>query len=393
MGKDIHTVSASRDEHVYTEIRSMIIRGELKPGEQIVQEAVAAKLGVSRTPLRKAIATLARENLVEMTSRGSAYVRSFSESEFISVWEIRAVLEGLASRMAAKEVEPKHVAYLRALITSAADQITDIDWTHYKNADREFHEYLLRAVNDPLLISILESFHVLSFSLAQGLLRSPADTLPEHLEILDAIEARDADRAERAMVSHIRKSNSHLKRRLSQPTSFGMLPDAFQTLIIAQAEELAAGSGETVVLAVEDKGEARTIFVVEGQSLLRAAIPIGTRLPLHATAVGKALLASKGSDELASLLGRYTLTRFTDATITDPDELTGMLYEIRKTGISMENGEYQAGLAGVAMTLRHADGSTVAIGTNLPEVRLCGQSLSELGEMLLASTKRISSAV
>ncbi|MXW65053.1 MAG: FCD domain-containing protein [Bacteroidetes bacterium SB0662_bin_6] len=392
MGKDIDTVSVSRDEHVYTEIRSMIIRGELKPGEQIVQKAVAAKLGVSRTPLRKAIATLARENFVEMTSRGSAYVRSFSESEFISVWEIRAVLEGLASRMAAKEVGPKHVAYLRALITSAADQITDIDWTHYRNADREFHEYLLRAVNDPLLISILESFHVLSFTLAQGLLRSPADTLPEHLEILDAIEARDADKAERAMVSHIRKSNSHLKRKLSQPTSFGMLPDAFQTLIITQAEELAAASGETVVLAVEDKGEARIIFVVEGHSLLRAAIPIGTRLPLHATAVGKALLASKDSDELASLLGRYAPTRFTDATITDSDELAGMLYEIRKAGISMENGEYQAGLASVAMTLRHADGSTVAIGITLPEVRLCGQSLSELGEMLLASTNRISSA-
>lgn len=392
MGKDMHTVSASRDEHVYTEIRSMIISGELKPGEQIVQEAVAAKLGVSRTPLRKAIATLARENFVEMTSRGSAYVRSFSESEFISVWEIRAVLEGLASRMAAKEVEPKHVAYLRALITSAADQITDIDWTHYKNADREFHEYLLRVVNDPLLISILESFHVLSFTLAQGLLRSPEETLPEHLEILDAIEARDADRAERAMVSHIRKSNSHLKRKLSQPTSFGMLPDAFQTRIIVQAEELAAGSGETVVLAVEDKGEARIIFVVEGQSLMRAAIPIGARLPLHATAVGKALLASKGSDELASLLGRNTLTRFTDATITDPDELTGMLCEIRKTNISTENGEYQAGLSGVAMPMRHVDGSTVAIGAYLPEARLCGQSLSEFGEMLPASTKRISSA-
>ena len=148
------------------------------------------------------------------------------------------------------------------------------------------------------------------------------------------------------MVSHIRKSNDHLKRRLSHPTSFGMLPDAFQTLIIAQAEELAAGSGETVVLAVEDKGEARTIFVVEGQSLLRAVIPIGTRLPLHATAVGKALLASKGSDELASLLGRYPLARFTDATITDPDELTGMLYEIRKTGISMENGEYPGWICG-----------------------------------------------
>ena len=64
---------------------------------------------VARLPLT-AIATLANENLVEMTSRGSAFVRSFSESEFLSIWEIRAVLEGLVCRMAAKELKPQQGA-------------------------------------------------------------------------------------------------------------------------------------------------------------------------------------------------------------------------------------------------------------------------------------------
>jgi DNA-binding GntR family transcriptional regulator len=80
----------------------MIVGGGLQPAEQLVQESLAERLNLGRKPLREAIATLAQEGFVEMTSRGAAFVRSFSDEDLISIWEIRAVLEGLVSRTAAR---------------------------------------------------------------------------------------------------------------------------------------------------------------------------------------------------------------------------------------------------------------------------------------------------
>lgn len=189
----------------------MIVRGDLKPGEQIVQETLAAQLGVSRTPLRRALAALAKENFVVLSARGSAFVKRFGPEEMTSLFEIRAVLEGLACRLVAPKVHDKHLAYLRALIQDAAVTVTLEDWSVYREADIEFHTYLTTLADDAQLTATLETLQVVSLSLAQGLLRAPAETLPEHLAILDALAQRDADAAERRMIGHIRATIRHIR--------------------------------------------------------------------------------------------------------------------------------------------------------------------------------------
>lgn len=201
------------EDYAYRMVRDMIVHGELPPRAQIVQEEVASRLGISRTPLRRALVKLAAQHFVDLAPGQRAYVKAFEPEELVSIFEIRAVLEGLVCRMAAERAGPKHLAYLRSLMVDAAERISDTDWSTYRQADIEFHTYLVDIADDPHLRTVLESVQVFSLSLAQGLLRPPPETLPEHLGILEALQARDADEAERRMVHHIRRTIGDLRAR------------------------------------------------------------------------------------------------------------------------------------------------------------------------------------
>lgn len=197
----------SLEEYGYLSLRDMILRGELIAGQKLVQEDLAQKLGVSRTPLRSAIAGLERDGLVSISPRGEATVLSFGPDRVADLFEVRAVLEGLTCRLVAPRIEHRHTIYLRSLITSSAPALDSDDWSAYREADREFHQYLTTLLANDFLTRQLDTVRdVLRLSLAQGLLRPPSETLREHIEIIDALEAHDAEAAEQAMLNHIRKT-------------------------------------------------------------------------------------------------------------------------------------------------------------------------------------------
>lgn len=202
----------SLEDYGYGALRDMILRGELLAGQKLVQEDLAQRLGVSRTPLRSAIAALEREGFVVISPRGEATVVAFGPDRIADLFEVRAVLEGLTCRLVAPRIEKRHTLYLRSLITASMPEPGDDDWSAYREADREFHNYLTSLLNNDFLTRQLDSVRdVLRLSLAQGLLRAPAETLPEHIEIIDALEAHDADAAERAMLRHIRTTISLMR--------------------------------------------------------------------------------------------------------------------------------------------------------------------------------------
>lgn len=206
--------SETLEDHVYRQLRDMILSGELASGEKLVQEDLSARLGVSRTPLRSAIAKLDREDFVKMTSRNEAYVAEFGPRQIADLFEIRAVLEGLICRLLAPTIELKHIIYLRSLMMSVGDAVDSGDDIAYRDADVEFHTYLTNLMPEGNLSRLLESVHIIMrMSLSHGILRSPAETHPEHLAIIDALEARDADRAEHVMIEHIRKTIVLLRAR------------------------------------------------------------------------------------------------------------------------------------------------------------------------------------
>jgi len=207
-------MSTHLEENVYYRLREMILSGELVSGEKLVQEDLSARLGVSRTPLRTAISRLNSENFVRISSRGEASVSEFGLRQIAELFEIRAVLEGLICRLLAPKIELKHTIYLRSLMASVADAVAAGDDAIYREADVEFHTYLTSLIPGGNLGRLLEPVHtIMRMSLSQGILRSPAETHPEHLAIIDALEARDSDEAERAMINHIRKTIALLQKK------------------------------------------------------------------------------------------------------------------------------------------------------------------------------------
>lgn len=193
------------DHAVYIRLREMIINQEFKPGERIVQNQLTEKLGVSRTPLRKAMAELEMEGLLERTSKGW-FAKEVSMKDMISIFEIRAVMEGLACRMIAPVIGKAEIAYMRALFDEAYEKFTSGDTEAYYQADRNFHQRIVELTNDALVKKTIESCRVIATSLTQGLYRSPEDTYQEHLDIIGALEQRDSDLAESLMREHIRKA-------------------------------------------------------------------------------------------------------------------------------------------------------------------------------------------
>lgn len=204
----------SLEEYGYHALRNLILGGEIAAGQKLVQEELAQRLGVSRTPLRSAIAALERDGFVVLSPRGEATVVTFGPERIADLFEVRAVLEGLTCRLVAPRIERRHTLYLRSLITSAVPPPGDDDWLAYREADREFHHYLTTLLDNDFLTRQLDAVRdVLRLSLAQGLLRPPSETLQEHLDIIDALEARNPDKAEQAMLTHIRKTIALMRAR------------------------------------------------------------------------------------------------------------------------------------------------------------------------------------
>ncbi|MEU1964454.1 GntR family transcriptional regulator [Micromonospora sediminicola] len=199
------------EESTYQRVRAMLLSGEIPTGQPVNQSEVAVALGVSRTPVRRALSRLEGEGLVTAGPRGWHAV-GFDADRMTAVFEIRAVLEGLACRLAAGRAGRAELARLRVLFQDAYDQLTTTGSAEaYYQADVVFHRALLELAGEPLLSRTAEVHHILTTSLAPGLYRDPHETHPEHLAIIEALAAGDADRAEELARGHIRAAVPNIR--------------------------------------------------------------------------------------------------------------------------------------------------------------------------------------
>lgn len=213
--ENLGRLHANLDQKAYQIIKQMIIERKLLPGEKIPQEKLAYELGISRTPLVSALKYLEKEKLVEAKPRRGFFVRFFTKREMVSIFELREVLEGLAARRAALNITDSKIRKLREFFKPFAktDAITDI--SGYAREDRSFHNYVTEIGGKEFLKSILQTYNIISFSYqvvsSEGLVRSPRETILEHLAIIDAICLKDAKKAEEMMRAHFKKSIARLK--------------------------------------------------------------------------------------------------------------------------------------------------------------------------------------
>ena len=209
---------ANLDQKVHQILKNMIMDRQLLPGEKIPQEKIAQELGVSRTPLIAALKYLEQEKLVESKPRRGFYVRLFTKEEMVSIFELREVLEGLTARRAAQKIIDAEIDMMQQFFTHFDLGLDITDFKAYSREDRQFHTYVTQIGAKEFLKSILETTNIISFSYqlvnSEGLVRSPNETIHEHLAVIDAIAQRDPEAAETLMRRHFKKTIAALTRDL-----------------------------------------------------------------------------------------------------------------------------------------------------------------------------------
>jgi len=200
---------------VYKKLKEMIHRNELKPGEKLPQEKLAASLGVSRTPLLKALQMLEYDFLVESIPRRGIYVKKLTLDEMQDIYDVRESIEAVAVRSAMHRINKRQLQQLKN-IWKPFKNINPIDAEKYRKADDRFHGLLLEMSGNKMLQKIY-SHSMIQLRVEQmGLMRPPEETLPEYLAIVRAMEMGRADLAIKELKNHVQKSKMHIQKKFKK---------------------------------------------------------------------------------------------------------------------------------------------------------------------------------
>lgn len=221
-------------------LRELILEARLSPGERLSEPALVERLGVSRTPIRSALAKLEHEGLVESLPNGGYRVAVFREQDAYDAIELRGTFEGLAARMAA-EAAPGDDALaelqdcLKTLDGVVRRKRLDIDdFQRYMAANESFHGMIADLAGSDVLNRSLERIVALPFASASSFLMAQAE-LPESHEILfiaqhqhrcliDAIAAGEGTRAEEIAREHARIAKQNLRVVLDNRKAMARVP-------------------------------------------------------------------------------------------------------------------------------------------------------------------------
>lgn len=191
---------------VFNTLRQAILRGELQPGERLLEIHLANKLGVSRTPIREAIRKLELEGLVLMIPRRGAVVAEITEKSLRDVLEVRRSLEELAVKLACQKIKPEEIEELKEAEKEFEEALKTKDVTVYAEADVKFHDIIYRTTDNQRLIQLLYNFREQMYRYRVEYLKredSHETLLKEHQYIIEMIENRDEKCAMEAVCAHI----------------------------------------------------------------------------------------------------------------------------------------------------------------------------------------------
>ncbi len=191
-------------EQVAEQLRARILAHTLAPGSWIDEQALCAEYGISRTPLREALKVLASEGLVTMKLRRGAYVTEVSERDLAEVFHLLALLEADAARVAAQKATPAELAELLAIHDELENALDDR--ARFFAANERFHMRLLEIADNRWRIQMVADLRkVMKLNRAQSLLKQGRleASLREHRQIMAALKARNAERAQALMQHHL----------------------------------------------------------------------------------------------------------------------------------------------------------------------------------------------
>ena len=197
----------------YGAVLDMILRGAIAAGEPVTERLIAARLGMSRTPVREAVRRLEGEGTLERQRSGALVVRPYSMETFLHALAVRRLLEGEAARLAAGKIAPAVLAEARERI--ARLRVEGLGQSARQD-DRDFHTAIARASGNPVLATAIDDLRKRTAMFRLGRLPERLDQVcDEHLAIVEALESGDGEAARAAMQGHIDNVRVHLLQRLT----------------------------------------------------------------------------------------------------------------------------------------------------------------------------------
>lgn len=191
---------------VFNTLRQAILRGELKPGERLMEIQLANKLGVSRTPIREAIRKLELEGLVLMIPRKGAEVAEITEKNMRDVLEVRKALEELAVQLACEKITAEEIEEMKKAAEEFRMILKNKDITEIAEADVRFHDIIYMATDNQKLIHLLNKLREQMYRYRVEYLKNPdvhEQLTQEHEEIVYHIKRREKVEATAVTCQHI----------------------------------------------------------------------------------------------------------------------------------------------------------------------------------------------
>ncbi|MDD6798218.1 MAG: GntR family transcriptional regulator [Clostridia bacterium] len=202
---------------VFNTLRQAILKGELEPGERLMEIQLAQKLGVSRTPIREAIRKLELEGLVVMIPRKGAEVARITEKDMRDVLEVRGTLEELAVSLACKNMTDDIIQELKMANKLFESAIVSKDVVKIVDADVNFHDVIYKATDNQRLMQIISNLSEQMYRYRLEYIkdaRSHSILISEHADIISRLQTKDEEGAKSVMNQHIYNQEKGIMRMM-----------------------------------------------------------------------------------------------------------------------------------------------------------------------------------
>lgn len=204
---------------VFNTLRQAILRGELKPGERLMEIQLADRLGVSRTPIREAIRKLELEGLVLMIPRKGAEVAKISEKHLRDVLEVRRCLEELAVELACQRMDEEQVKKLEKAHETFIEAVKGKDMMRMAECDEAYHDVIYEGTGNQRLIQLLNNIREQMYRYRLEYIKDAGKRqilVHEHEQILQAIRMHHVNEAKSAIREHIENQEITVSQKIKE---------------------------------------------------------------------------------------------------------------------------------------------------------------------------------
>ena len=213
------SINFTLKDHIYEVLRESILKVDIYDANKdmrLDERRLAEQLGISRTPIREALARLAQDGLVEIVPRKGVFIHRKSLSEILDMIVTWAALESMAAHIATREASDADLQALRRFAMRNSRSVSTAELSEYSEANIKFHQMILELSGSELLRSTADGLLAHMHAVRRRAMEEgdrASRSVADHMEIIEALEARDAELASRLVREHTMRLHDHIDER------------------------------------------------------------------------------------------------------------------------------------------------------------------------------------